>query len=54
MGGGSVLSLRVTGEQSKGGLTVLEGTVITGGPPMHVHEGEDEVVIVLEDEWGVF
>lgn len=50
MGGGSVLSLRVTSEQSKGLLTVLEGLVLTGGPPLHVHDAEDEVVVVLEGE----
>jgi quercetin dioxygenase-like cupin family protein len=48
MGGGSLLSLRVTGEQSGGHLTVIEGVVERGGPPLHVHEREDEVVIVLE------
>lgn len=61
MGGGSVLSMRVTGEESNGRLTVLEGVVLNGGPPVHVHQGEDEVVVVLEgaltyrvgDEHGV-
>lgn len=48
MGGGSVLSLRVTGEQSNGLVTVIEGIVRHGGPPLHVHEAEDEVVIVLD------
>ena len=50
MGGGSHLSLRVTGEQSNGTVTVLEGVVGEGGPPLHVHDHEDEVVIVLEGE----
>ena len=50
MGGGSVLSLKVTSEQSNGQLTVLEGVVHAGGPPLHVHEAEDEVVIVLSGE----
>ena len=48
MGGGSVLSLRVTGDESRGLLTVLEGVVSQGGPPLHVHDEEDEAVIVLE------
>jgi quercetin dioxygenase-like cupin family protein len=48
MGGGSVLSLKVTGRQSLGLVTVLEGVVRSGGPPLHVHEAEDEVVIVLK------
>ena len=50
MGGGSVLSLKVTGQQSNGMVTVLEGVVLSGGPPLHVHEAEDEVVICLEGE----
>lgn len=48
MGGGSHLSLRVTGSRSAGGVTILEGRVLTGGPPLHVHDHEDEVVLVLE------
>ena len=60
-GGGSILSMRVTGEQSNGLLTVIEGVVVNGGPPVHVHQREDEVVVVLEgaltyqvgDEHGV-
>ena len=48
MGGGSVLSLKVTGQQSHGMLTVLEGVVLAGGPPLHLHEAEDEVVICIE------
>lgn len=31
MGGGSVLSLKVTGQQSNGLVTVLEGVVLSGG-----------------------
>ena len=50
MGGGSVLSMRVTGEQSNGSVTVIEGVVEQGGPPLHVHDHEDEVVIVLDGE----
>lgn len=46
--GGSTLSLKVTGDQSRGLVTVLEGVLHSGGPPLHVHEGEDEIVIVLE------
>ena len=50
MGGGSVLSLKVTGQQSHGVVTVLEGVVLAGGPPLHVHEAEDEVVICTHGE----
>lgn len=48
MGGGSVLSLQVTGAQSRGLVTVLHGALLRGGPPLHVHDHEDEVVAVLE------
>lgn len=50
MGGGSMLSLKVTGHQSHGMVTVLEGVVLAGGPPLHVHAAEDEVVICTEGE----
>ncbi|CAA9326933.1 MAG: hypothetical protein AVDCRST_MAG72-60 [uncultured Nocardioidaceae bacterium] len=50
MGDGSMLSLKVTGEQSHGLLTIVEGIVHSGGPPLHVHDAEDEVVIVVEGE----
>lgn len=47
MGGGSVLSLKVTGEESNGGVTVIGGVVRAGGPPLHMHDAEDEVVICM-------
>ena len=48
MGDGSTLSLKVTGRQSNGLVTVIEGVALSGGPPLHVHEAEDEVVICVE------
>ena len=45
MGGGSVLSLKVAGRQSNGLVTVIEGIALAGGPPLHLHEAEDEFVI---------
>lgn len=50
MGAGSVLSLKVTGQQSNGLITVIGAVVGFGGPPVHVHEAEDEVVICLEGQ----
>lgn len=50
MSGGTSVSLKVTAEQSGGVLTVFEGFLVSGGPPLHVHETEDEVVIVLDGE----
>jgi len=48
--GGNLLSLKVTGRESLGLVTVLEGIVHAGGPPLHVHEAEDEVVIVVDGQ----
>ena len=45
-----MLSLKVTGQQPKGLVTVIGGVVSSGGPPLHQHEAEDEVVICLEGE----
>ena len=50
LAGGSVLSLKVTGRESNGGVTVLTGVVVSGGPPLHVHAAEDEVVICTDGE----
>jgi hypothetical protein len=50
MGAGSMLSVRVSGEQSGGLVTVIEGVIREGGPSVHVHEAEDEVVVVLDGE----
>ena len=50
MGGGSVLSLKVTGQQSNGLVTVLTGVVEHGGPPLHVHSAEDEVGVCTDGE----
>ena len=50
MGGGSVLSLKVTGRESNGLVTVIGGVVARGGPPLHVHQAEDEVVFCVEGE----
>lgn len=48
MGARSFLALRVTGAESDGRVTVIEGVVHEGGPPLHVHDDEDEVIIVIE------
>lgn len=50
MGGGSVLSLKVTGRESNGRMTVISGVLESGGPPLHQHEVEDEVVICADGE----
>ena len=48
MGGGSTLWLKVTGEESRRLVTVLSGVVHSGGTPLHIHESEGEVVIVIK------
>ena len=40
--------LKVTGEESRGLVTVWSGVVHSGGPPLHIHESEGEVVIVIK------
>ena len=37
MGDGSILSLKVTGRQFNGLVTVIEGVALAGGPPLHLH-----------------
>ena len=50
MGGGSIFSLRVTGDETHGLVSVIEGSALEGGPPLHVLDAEDQVVVVLEGE----
>lgn len=45
-----MLRVLVGAEQSRGTLSVIAGVMHGGGPPLHVHEDEDEVVIVLHGE----
>jgi len=48
---GGPLTFKVRGEQTGGALTALENTVMPGeGPPMHVHDGEDESWYVIEGD----
>jgi len=48
--GGDELRVLVGAEQSRGTLSVFAGVMHGGGPPLHVPEDEDEVVIVLHGE----
>jgi mannose-6-phosphate isomerase-like protein (cupin superfamily) len=47
---GNVLSLKLTAEQSRGSLTVVEYEAPAGypGPPLHVHPAFDEAFFVLD------
>ena len=46
--GGDVLRLLVPAQKSAGTVSVLEGRIHGAGLPLHVHDDEDEVVVVLE------
>ena len=46
--GGDVVRLLVSAERSRGAVSVIEFVGYGGGPPVHVHDDEDEVVLVLE------
>lgn len=45
-----MLGSKVSARHSNGLVTVIEGRVTSGGPPLHVHDTEDEVVVVLDGE----
>jgi quercetin dioxygenase-like cupin family protein len=51
---GAHLSLTVTGEQSEGGLAIIDTVAPRGhSSPLHVHEREDEIFYVVEGELRV-
>ena len=47
------LLLNVTGQVSHGAAKVISGIVPSGGPPLYVHDAEDEVVIVSRRSVGL-
>jgi len=48
---GSHTALKVTGEQTAGGLIILEARGPRGhGSPLHIHNREDEIFYVIEGE----
>jgi hypothetical protein len=48
--GGDEFRVPVGSEQSRGTLSFIAGVMHGGGPPLHVHKDEDEVVIVVQGE----
>jgi quercetin dioxygenase-like cupin family protein len=51
---GDTLSVKVTGAQTDGAMTVIqEASPPQGGPPLHVHHREDEAFYVLEGKYEV-
>jgi len=50
--GGLELNVKVGAAESAGELTVIEGSIPPGaGPPLHVHEKENETYYVLEGQF---
>ncbi|MGD1091990.1 MAG: cupin domain-containing protein [Bryobacteraceae bacterium] len=50
--GGQVMNLKLTAAESGGELTLIEDVIAPGvGPPLHVHERENEAYYVLEGEF---
>ena len=46
---GGEITFKVRGEQTDGGLTILENEIGPGeGPPLHIHPNEDEALYVIE------
>jgi quercetin dioxygenase-like cupin family protein len=52
LGGSTIFKIR--GSESGGTLTAFEGIVPPGeGPPLHIHEDEDEILYALEGSFRV-
>jgi mannose-6-phosphate isomerase-like protein (cupin superfamily) len=50
--GGQVINLKVTAAESGGEVMIMEDAIAAGGgPPLHVHERENEGYYVLEGEF---
>jgi quercetin dioxygenase-like cupin family protein len=51
---GGVTTFKAVGDQTGGGLTVIEGVSAPGeGPPLHVHRGQDEFIFTLDGTFRV-
>jgi mannose-6-phosphate isomerase-like protein (cupin superfamily) len=49
---GDIMTCKVASGETKGAHSVLEGVFPPeGGPPLHVHENEDEVLYIVEGEY---
>lgn len=53
--GGFQMSVKATGEATRGAFSLLEATEPAGfGPPLHIHHGAAEAFYVLEGEYRIF
>jgi len=53
--GNFAMSLKVSGEQTDGGFSLLEAAEPAGfGPPLHIHHNCDEAFFVLDGEYRIF
>jgi len=51
---GGVTTFKVIGDQSGGGLTLIEGVSAPGeGPPLHIHREQDEFIYILDGTFSV-
>jgi quercetin dioxygenase-like cupin family protein len=49
---GQTMHFKLTAEQSNGALTIIENEIAPGaGPPLHIHEREDESYFVLSGQF---
>ena len=49
---GSILTIKITAEETNGAFSVVEGVYPRQvGPPLHVHDEEDEIFYILEGEF---
>jgi mannose-6-phosphate isomerase-like protein (cupin superfamily) len=53
--GGFAMTVKATGEQTRGAFTLLEASEPASfGPPLHIHHNADEAFYVLEGEYVMF
>jgi len=53
--GGFKMSVKATGEDTRGAFSLLEATEPSGfGPPLHIHHDAAEAFYVLEGEYNIF
>lgn len=51
---GNRIEVKVSGEQSEGRITLIEGTHAPHtGPPLHIHDAVDELFYVLEGTYAI-